>query len=143
MYTLTYESLSVGNPTEQQMEILMEKAISNNIKNNITGCLVHYMGGFIQILEGEKEEVLRVFEKIKRDKRHTEVHLFSDNDIVERTFDNWGMGYFIVNKDSPNEAEIQHFKSNILLLSQLSKQTNVTVLLFWRRIRLLLNNTES
>ncbi|WP_373518739.1 BLUF domain-containing protein [Pricia sp.] len=42
----------------------------------MTGCLIYYMGVFIQVLEGEKFNVLRLFKIIKKDKRHCEVHLF-------------------------------------------------------------------
>lgn len=140
MYTLTYESKAVGNPTAEDMEQLMEKARADNEVNGITGCLLYCNGGFIQIIEGEKKHILALFEKIKLDKRHTDVHLFSDHDITERTFDSWGMPYLISNENTVSKVEIEHFKNNVLVLSELSSQTNVTVLLFWRRIRLLLNS---
>lgn len=142
MYTLTYESSAVGNPTAEDMEQLMQQARVDNAVNGITGCLIYYNGGFIQIIEGEKERILMLFEKIKLDKRHTDVHLFSDNEITERTFHSWGMPYLVSNENSSSTFEIEQFKNNISLLSELSEKTNTTVLLFWRRIKLLLNSPE-
>ncbi|QHI34974.1 hypothetical protein IMCC3317_03200 [Kordia antarctica] len=140
MYTLTYESTAVGKPSVEDMEHLMEKARANNAVYGITGCLVYYNGGFIQIIEGEKDDILTLFERIKLDPRHTDVHLFSDNNITERTFNGWGMPYFVSNENTTSRFEIEQFKNNISLLSDLSEKTNTTVLLFWRRIKLLLNN---
>ena len=142
MYTLTYESTAAGNPTEKDLEQLLIEARVNNINNDITGCLIYYNGGFIQILEGEKDAVLKLYDKIKKDNRHTDVHLFSDNDITERTFTNWGMSYFIYDENAKNKPEQERLKTNVLLLSELSEQTSTTVLLFWRRIKLLLNDAS-
>ena len=140
MYTLTYESNATGNPTEKDMEQLLLEARTNNLKNDITGCLIYYNGGFIQIIEGEKDKIIELFGKIKIDTRHTDVHLFSDDTITQRTFTNWGMSYIIINEHSSNKLEVERLKTNILLLSDLSEQTNTTVLLFWRRIKLLLSD---
>ena len=142
MYTLTYESKAVGKPTAAEMEELMEKSRTNNLACDITGCLVYYNGGFIQIIEGEKATVLALFEKIKLDKRHRKVHLFSECKIAQRTFNNWGMPYLIPRENTSSRFEVDQFKNNISLLSELSEQTNTTVLLFWRRIKLLLNNPK-
>ena len=140
MYTLTYESNATGNPTVKDMEQLLVEARTNNIKNGITGCLIFYNGGFIQIIEGEKAKLEKLYGKIKNDTRHTDVHLFSEANITERTFSNWGMSYIVFDEHSSKTLEVKRLKANILLLSDLSEQTNTTVLLFWRRIKLLLSD---
>ncbi|MBW8245161.1 BLUF domain-containing protein [Muricauda oceani] len=77
IYTLTYESVIVKPMDNQEMGLLLEQSRNNNIRDNITGCLIYYMGGFIQVLEGDRTKVLELYEKIKLDKRHKNVHMFS------------------------------------------------------------------
>ena len=83
-YTLTYESEIVNPMDSHEMGLLLEQSRNNNKRDNITGCLIYYMGGFIQVLEGEKTKVLDLYEKIKLDERHKNVHMFSEDDDVER-----------------------------------------------------------
>ncbi len=140
MYTLTYESKSTGNPTDRDMEELMARARARNYLEGITGCLIYYMGVFIQVLEGEKFNVLRLFKIIKKDKRHSGVHLFSDDEIEERNFPDWAMGYCSIDKNHPNTKESDHFKKKLSLFADLSASKNITARLFWRRVKLLISS---
>ncbi|HEA20823.1 hypothetical protein LCGC14_1173410 [marine sediment metagenome] len=142
MYTLTYESKSTGNPTVRDMEELMAHARARNHLEGITGCLIYYMGVFIQVLEGEKCNVLRLFERIKKDKRHSGVHLFSDDEIEERNFPDWAMGYCGIDKNTSGTKESEHFKKNLSLLVDLSASKNITAKLFWRRAKFLITSTN-
>src|SRR5680860_280724 len=140
MYTLTYESRSTGNPSDTDMEEMLTVARARNTLD-LTGCLIYYMGGFIQVLEGEKNNVLRVFKTIKADKRHRQVHLFSDDEIKDRNFPDWAMGYCTTDKDSLDTKESEHFKKNLTLIAELSISNNITARLFWRRVKLLVSST--
>lgn len=138
MYTLTYESRSTKNPTDREMEELLTLARERNSLIGITGCLIYHMGGFIQVLEGEKDNVLRLFKIIKADTKHCDVHLFSDDEIDERNFPDWGMGYFSIGKDFPDTKELGRFKKNLSLFADLSASKNITAKLFWRRVKFLI-----
>ena len=48
---------------------------------------------FLQILEGEKEVVQGLFERIKKDKRHTHVSLVSEGETPIRSFTGWSMAF--------------------------------------------------
>jgi len=63
LYTLTYESVAAKEFSNSEMDELLQKARSNNLKLEITGCLIYYMGGFIQVLEGEKEVIKNFIQK--------------------------------------------------------------------------------
>lgn len=142
MYTLTYESVEAKRISSAEMEDLLEQARENNQKNKITGCLVYYNGRFIQILEGEREVVLNLYKKIQQDARHKEVHLFSDDDIEERTYPNWGMAYYPVDPNVFSKSELEQFRRNLLLLSDLSQSKSVTAHLFWKRIKMYLKKSS-
>lgn len=48
---------------------------------------------FLQILEGDKVVVQLLFEKIKKDKRHTHVSLISQDETPSRSFTGWSMAF--------------------------------------------------
>lgn len=135
MYTLTYRSIAVVRPSDRQMERILENARHRNSIQNITGCLIHFSGGFIQLIEGEKDDVLDLFEKIKEDPRHEEVNLFSQDVIKERSFPDWGMLYLNADGTNATTYELENFKRNLIILADLSKPSNVTAMLFWKHLR--------
>ena len=140
VYTLTYESIESEKMTHEDMTELLDKARLNNTRDNITGCLIYYMGGFIQVLEGDKKMVTLLYEKIKEDSRHKNVHMFSQDDDVKRTFPNWGMAYYPIDSKSTSKSEFEQFKRNLMLLADFTEPTNVTAKLFWDRTKFLLSN---
>ncbi|WP_149274288.1 BLUF domain-containing protein [Pareuzebyella sediminis] len=139
MYTLTYESKATKPLTNADFGKLLKEARSFNQNNGITGCLISYRGNFIQILEGDQKVVQALYERIKVDSRHTDVKLFSEDHISERDFPDWGMAYYPIDENSVSPSELEQFKSNLTLLADLSKPTNVTAILFWKRIKFLIS----
>ena len=62
-------------------------------------------GIFLQVLEGEKEDVLKLYDIIKKDKRHHDLVLVTEGVSLKRMFDNWKMGY--------RDMNILQFKSRL------------------------------
>ena len=93
MFCLIYRS--VARPSFKQSEIqkMLKKARLYNDQLGITGCLLYYEGEFIQYLEGNQIKVLELFDKIKSDKRHSDVELISFAERDAREFNNWEMAY--------------------------------------------------
>ncbi|MEH6514490.1 MAG: BLUF domain-containing protein, partial [Maribacter arcticus] len=88
MYTLTHESTATNTVKGAEMEELLEKARSNNQNDDITGYLIYYKGGFVQLFEGDKRKIEVLYVKIKKDELHKNVTLFSEDEISKRTFPN-------------------------------------------------------
>ena len=135
MYTLTYESVATSSFKSSEMEELLEKARANNQSENITGCLIYFKGGFVQLLEGDKKKIVNLFKKITKDPRHKNVTLFSEYEISKRTFPNWGMAYYPIDENNTDKYEYEQFKRNLILLSDLVESTNVTSKQFWKKIK--------
>ncbi len=135
MYTLTYESTAVKTLTSAEMESLLDKARTHNKSKNITGCLIYYKGKFVQLLEGDKKKVQELYDRIVEDPRHKKVTLFSEDEIANRTFPNWGMAYYPMDDEHPNKYELEQFKRNLILLSDLVEPTNLTAKHFWIKIK--------
>ncbi|MFC4097285.1 BLUF domain-containing protein [Euzebyella saccharophila] len=138
MYTLTYESQANPDLKNSDIEEILKTARAFNSDNGITGCLIYYLGKFIQILEGPEEKVKELYSNIEKDKRHKKVNLFSEDTITERNFPDWGMAYYPIDEDHMGIPEFEQFKRNLMLLADLSKPTNVTAVLFWKRMKFLL-----
>jgi len=97
---LVYCSRASELPSPMQLDELLGTARSFNAAHNVSGILLYKDGSFFQYLEGEREVVEALFERIKRDKRHYAVRLLLSNPINERVFNNWQMGFYEPSMDA-------------------------------------------
>ncbi len=93
LYRLVYTSFRKSNCDEKEIQNILESCKKNNPSRNITGILLHSDKRFIQYIEGEKDDVLELYELIKNDSRHTSVNQRDFKQISERIFPSWEMGY--------------------------------------------------
>lgn len=80
-------------PDEGQLGPILESAVRHNREDGITGMLLYSGGNFLQVLEGEKAQVRATYERICADPRHRNITLLTEEDVAERQFANWSMGY--------------------------------------------------
>jgi len=75
-------------------------------------------GNILQVLEGEDCAVHETFRRNERDVRHYDVFTLIDEDIDERQFDGWSMGYRTLSevdlKELPDAAQIFQCKPSEL-----------------------------
>ena len=92
---LLYCSVSVAPQiTDVDLEHILASARRRNLEEGITGMLLYYRGGFVQILEGSKESVENIYEKfIGPDLKHTALNKVHQNTISHRSFGEWSMGF--------------------------------------------------
>ena len=64
-----------------------------NYENGITGYLFKDGNFFLQYIEGKKENVSELFDKLQRDPRH-KILFYTTKPIIKRRFENWSMNYF-------------------------------------------------
>lgn len=102
--TLIYRSQLNVSCRSAQLSALVERARIRNTGLNITGILLSNGHEVLQILEGAEESVVKLFNKIREDKRHTGVvELMRDYD-PRRRFENVGMLLFDLEVTSPKEV---------------------------------------
>ena len=65
----------------------------NNLRAGVTGALMFNAGCFAQVLEGPRDAVEAVFERIQQDERHGDVSLLSVGPVTDRAFGGWSMGF--------------------------------------------------
>jgi hypothetical protein len=89
----------------------------------ITGVLCQGQGLFIQVLEGERSTVNRLYNTIIKDKRHQDVELVAIDEIQERKFPNWSMAHVIISESDPiiqlKHPEFDPFEASGAQLSSL------------------------
>lgn len=90
---LIYSSIRNENCTDQEIQNILASCEKNNPNKDITGVLVHSENYFLQFLEGDADEIMGLFNHIKKDPRHSKVILLNKGEIESRMFPSWHMGY--------------------------------------------------
>lgn len=93
MHQLLYVSSAVKHLSQNELDAILKKARHNNRQQDITGMLVYHDGSFVQILEGDKAKIDRLFQTIAQDKRHNHVTLLDETAVSSRSFSNWEMAF--------------------------------------------------
>ena len=92
-YQLIYSSQASRPMTATGLEeILLDARAGNNVRD-ITGVLVYVDGVFLQVIEGEREAVLRLMTNLGKDSRHNSIKIIHEAEIEQRTFASWRMAY--------------------------------------------------
>ncbi len=93
LYTLIYVSSAVNKFAESELFGLLNLARSENKKTDITGVLLYNDGNFLQVIEGEKNNIEDLFKKIEKDPRHKGIIKIFEDQINKRRFGDWSMGF--------------------------------------------------
>ncbi len=94
MYSITYVSNATHEFSQSELLMLLEQCRRNNLRTNLTGQLLYKNQEFMQVLEGEEEELKMTFEKIFLDKRHKNILILNEGTIEKREFEDWTMGFY-------------------------------------------------
>lgn len=108
MYRLVYVSTAKEGLSAAEIGDILDVSASNNDERRITGFLAHNGRFFMQALEGEREEVLEIYERIVADDRHFGVVQILGEEIVDRAFPDWSMNYFRVDEPKGHTMIIRH-----------------------------------
>lgn len=91
-YQLVYVS-DLANKNEETLGPILESALRRNTEDGITGMLLYSGGNFLQVLEGDEAQVHATYERICRDPRHKNTSVITEEEVSERHFSNWSMGF--------------------------------------------------
>lgn len=90
---LLYLSNAKPELKQEQLDSILRVSRENNPSRDITGLLVFANGVFIQVLEGPRNAVHKLFETICDDTRHQDVAILGEYTGQERIFAKWSMGF--------------------------------------------------
>lgn len=93
MHHLVYASSAREKFTKDELLDLLEQARSNNTQLRVTGMLLYKDGNFMQVLEGERDVIWGLYEKITFDPRHRGALKLLDHPVPARGFPEWSMAF--------------------------------------------------
>lgn len=88
---IVYASTAASTLAYDDLVGLLRHAARHNDEADITGLLVYGGGLFLQVLEGERATVNRLYNRIVADDRHTDCTLLLAESIEMRVFSEWTM----------------------------------------------------
>ena len=92
-YQVIYSSESATPMQMDDLEDILEAARESNAEVGITGALVYVDGFFLQVLEGEAEDLQELMGRISKDVRHEAVTVLKQGEIPAALFSDWTMAY--------------------------------------------------
>jgi hypothetical protein len=98
---LMYASHAAEGLKPEGVSAILKKSTANNPAQGVTGVLCFSGEVFLQVLEGGRTQVSRLYNRIAQDPRHSDVVLLSYDEIDERSFAGWAMGQVNMNKLNP------------------------------------------
>ncbi len=93
LWQLIYSSKAELPMSEAALEEILADARAGNEKRDITGALVYVDGVFVQILEGDRDDVNRLLASIADDPRHRSLKVIYEAEVEQRGFASWRMAY--------------------------------------------------
>jgi len=93
MIHLIYISSATRPMGEQDLLDLLVQSRSRNMRQHVTGMLVYRDGAFLQVLEGESADVQDIYRSIAMDNRNAGHYLIANEEITDRNFPDWSMGF--------------------------------------------------
>ena len=89
---LLYASRAKAPLTPEVIDAILQTSRKGNPAAGVTGLLCHSGDVFMQVLEGGRDVVSALYNRIANDPRHTDVVLLKYEEITERRFAGWSMG---------------------------------------------------
>ena len=96
LYQIIYHSLASGDGMSPEgLADLLRQARSYNQNHRLTGLLLYtdQTKEFVQVLEGPRDEVEKIYEKIAVDPRHKHAFVLHEGQAAGRMFPDWRMGF--------------------------------------------------
>lgn len=102
MIRLLYVSNTSQYLEQGVIDGILAASRANNEKLGVTGILLHLDGAFMQVLEGEKNKIISLYEKICQDPRHWNTHVLVIRE-GEPVFKDWSMGFHRLDESRSDE----------------------------------------
>ena len=98
---LMYVSRALEAVRPETLNAILRKSTHDNPGAGVTGVLCFSGEIFLQVLEGGRSQISKLYNRITQDPRHTDVVLLSYEEIEERSFAGWSMGQVNMGRLNP------------------------------------------
>jgi hypothetical protein len=112
---LLYASRAAESVNADALAAIVKRSKDHNPRVGVTGVLCFCTNAhvFLQVLEGGRDAVSALYNRIAQDPRHHDVALLSYEEIGERSFSSWSMGQ--VNMSKLNPALVLKYSEGAIL----------------------------
>ncbi len=94
-----FESAPDGISIEPTVARILLQSRRNNVGRAIGGVLYYGDGYFLQCLEGPRDAVEALADKIKRDPRHSDFRVLKKQAVDARLFSDWSMKFVVLESE--------------------------------------------
>ena len=100
---LLYASRAASGVDADALAAILKRSREHNPQVGVTGVLCFCANAriFMQVLEGGRRQVSKLYNDIAQDARHGDVALLSYEEIGERSFASWSMGQVNMSRLNP------------------------------------------
>ncbi|MBT5513522.1 MAG: BLUF domain-containing protein [Rhodospirillaceae bacterium] len=99
MRQLLYISETTRTMSDADLRELLEVSWEKNLQHQITGLLLYAGDHFVQVIEGDEEEIRQLTCNIRADQRNSDFTMMFDRSIDCRAFAAWTMGFRAIKLD--------------------------------------------
>ena len=103
--TVLYQSTAKTDFPSSADHDILETAWRHNGEMGVTGYLLRTRTQYFQVLEGADDVLDDLLGMIRKDPRHSDMHILCDHAVNERCFANWAMGYHLVTEAERDEFD--------------------------------------
>lgn len=104
---LVYRSRATAPQSDVDLFYLLAHAGQANERDGLTGMLLYDRGWFFQWIEGRTAALGKTWNRIRRDPRHRDVFVITDQTIPVRLFADWHMRF--AHRDRQHESVFEGF----------------------------------
>lgn len=105
LHRVVYMSTAIGVLRAEELDRIYLRAKSANAGADITGLMLFYEGTFLQVLEGPAAGVTSLMEKIRRDRRHSNLVVLESGPVAGRSFAQSAMHFIAARNLSAGEKQ--------------------------------------
>ena len=114
-YAIVYVSTASQELEKKEIQEILKQTKDWNNDHDITGLLLFSGGNFFQIIEGEKDQILELFQGINIDTRHHNIIQIFGKDIHRPAYDGYASD-FVSEEASYDPKKFQHYLNQIKVL---------------------------
>ncbi len=127
LYSILYTSKSSVGVFDSEIFKIIEKAQVKNAELGLTGMLLYIEDAFLQVIEGEEENVKALIDVIRHDPRHYHFSVILQGKIEQRNFEKWRMGLKIFTPQDLMDMKMINQDNEFDLIETLNQDGNITM----------------
>lgn len=124
LYFLLYVSQAAVEMDDATLAEILGVSQQNNQVSGITGCMLYQEGCFMQMLEGSRDNVLKLMAYIQADTRHKNVRIVMQGNERQRVFLDWSMEFHDMSK-IPGAPDFSQWSSRTINFLELAEDARM------------------